>query len=119
MPYRDIEDGRAKRRQHYRDNKELYLARSAKRRMAHRETLRAHVRAVKAGQRCIACREAHHYSVMDFHHRGDDDKDATIAKMCHKGVPLQRLIDEIAKCDLMCANCHRFHHWGDAATPPE
>lgn len=57
---------------------------------------------------CIRCEESHP-SCLDFHHRDRATKDADIATMRRFGIP--RLIAEIAKCDVLCANCHRKLHW--------
>ena len=51
---------------------------------------------------CVDCGEKDPL-VLEFDHRGD--KDYNIAKM--HTLSLQKIIDEIAKCDVRCANCHR------------
>jgi len=37
------------------------------------------------------------------------------------GYGAEALEAEIAKCDVLCANCHRIEHYGvpDAVTPPD
>lgn len=53
---------------------------------------------------CADCGVSYGPHVMDFDHvRGE--KEYNIGNMQHYS--LQRLLDEIAKCDLVCANCHR------------
>lgn len=62
---------------------------------------------------CAVCGYAAHPAALDFNHmRGDKlfnvSQDPKVA--------LQRLLDEIDKCDVLCANCHRIHtyenrHW--------
>jgi hypothetical protein len=42
---------------------------------------------------------------MDFDHRDGEDKVATVSQMCTRSK--ECLLAEIAKCDLVCANCHR------------
>lgn len=57
-------------------------------------------------QPCTDCMGEYPWYVMEFDHcRGVKDTD--IAKMVHKPVGMERLRREIAKCDLVCANCHR------------
>jgi hypothetical protein len=57
---------------------------------------------------CIRCGEKDP-SCLDFHHRN-----GKIDKLGHIGVfrkfGTQRLLNEIAKCDVLCANCHRKYH---------
>lgn len=47
--------------------------------------------------------------VLEFHHRNPDDKDFGIADMRTRSV--ETLDEEIAKCDVVCANCHKIIHW--------
>jgi hypothetical protein len=44
--------------------------------------------------------------VMDFDHRGDARKDFWILRRAG-AVSRERLMRELAKCDVVCANCHR------------
>lgn len=46
-------------------------------------------------------------AAMDFDHvRGE--KVATISFLVNQGAVLTRLREEIAKCEIVCANCHRI-----------
>lgn len=42
---------------------------------------------------------------MDFDHRDDEVKHTEVARL--KTASLRRLVDEILKCEVVCANCHR------------
>ena len=58
---------------------------------------------------CVKCDEKHP-SCLDFHHRsGKMDKLGNIGEFRHFGY--KRLLAEIAKCDVVCSNCHRKYHW--------
>lgn len=57
---------------------------------------------------CIDCGQTYIPYVMDFDHRGDQKKSANISKMVVDGTGLERILKEIAKCDLVCSNCHRI-----------
>jgi hypothetical protein len=46
--------------------------------------------------------------VLDFDHRPGTKKLFGVATGFRFGV--QTLLDEIAKCDVVCANCHRMRH---------
>ncbi len=46
---------------------------------------------------------------MEFDHLGDKIMD--IARMTNSGCSVERLLAEVAKCELVCANCHRVRTW--------
>lgn len=52
------------------------------------------------------CEIFYPYCVMDFDHRDGEEKRGTINSLL-KSEPFKRVLEEIAKCDLVCANCHR------------
>ena len=45
--------------------------------------------------------------VLDFDHRNPDDKITDISNMSRHGASLESLQEEIEKCNVLCANCHR------------
>lgn len=53
---------------------------------------------------CVDCPERDPV-VLEFDHRGE--KETTVAELVRDGVTLSRLIAEVSKCDVRCANCHR------------
>lgn len=71
-----------------------------------RERARLHVNAIKEGTPCADCGGVFDSVCMDFDHLGDD-KTASIGLMVSKGMSTRRIDEEIAKCELVCANCHR------------
>lgn len=60
---------------------------------------------------CADCGKRYPPYVMDLDHRGDKFTD--VSKM--KSYSIQRLLAEIAKCDVVCANCHRERTHGPVA----
>ena len=58
---------------------------------------------------CKKCGEKRSY-VLDFHHINAEDKINVIAHMI-KSSGEKTLIEELAKCDVLCANCHREFHF--------
>lgn len=56
---------------------------------------------------CTDCNISYPPYVMDFDHRPGVQKIESIAECVKRCWPLSRLLKEIAKCDLVCANCHR------------
>jgi NAD-dependent dihydropyrimidine dehydrogenase PreA subunit len=103
MP-RDPEKQRAAARRHYARNRQAYRERNARK----RASLRALIRELKSIP-CKDCGESYPYYVMDFDHR--EDKQFLMSKLIHFG-SVKRIYDEAAKCDVVCANCHRMRTWG-------
>jgi L-lysine 2,3-aminomutase len=56
---------------------------------------------------CERCGE-NHPATLDFHHKGNKDFNVSemVPRLTHKV-----LLDEISKCSVLCANCHRKEHW--------
>jgi len=57
---------------------------------------------------CKNCGDKRHY-VLDFHHL--HGKDNEISVLTRQGVTIQRLKNEIRKCNILCSNCHREIHY--------
>ena len=56
---------------------------------------------------CQKCGETR-WQVLQFHHRDSSTKEFTISVIAT--VSVERLEAEIAKCDILCANCHIMEH---------
>lgn len=55
---------------------------------------------------CADCGGVFDPVCMDFDHRPGETKRFSIAESLNS--PLAEIMDEIAKCDVVCANCHRL-----------
>lgn len=92
-------------REHYARNADAVKARARAWTSARVIANRQIVREAKSVP-CADCNTPHPYYVMDFDHvRGV--KDDHIANLVQSGVSEARLRAEIAKCEVVCANCHR------------
>ena len=58
---------------------------------------------------CSRCGEVS-LACLEFHHRDPAEKTRSISGMVSYEVSVQDLKQEMAKCDLLCANCHRREH---------
>jgi hypothetical protein len=63
----------------------------------------------KKNLKCSCCPESDPICI-DFHHKDSSKKDANISRMANEGYGKKRILEEIAKCDVLCANCHRKVH---------
>ena len=66
---------------------------------------RALIDQIKVDRGCADCGYHEHACALDFDHREPSGKLFTIAEGSHWN--LDRLLAEIEKCDVVCANCHR------------
>ncbi len=55
---------------------------------------------------CLDCHRSFAWYVMEFDHREPGQKTAEVTRLSGQA-SLRRLLEEIAKCDIVCANCHR------------
>jgi 5-methylcytosine-specific restriction endonuclease McrA len=108
MVYKNPDDPRRllSGQRHYQKNKEKYIqhALDAKKR------LREYVRQRK-NQGCTDCHKKYPYYVMQFDHLNDKEYNiGTLVNLNNRG----KLEAELAKCEVVCANCHaeRTHQRG-------
>ena len=67
------------------------------------------VRAIEyLGGKCKVCGYNKYYGALEFHHRDPETKDVSWTKLRKRS--WKRIVDELNKCDLLCAICHREHH---------
>lgn len=59
---------------------------------------------------CADCNKKYPAYVMDFDHQGNKVK--TIAQARLHGWSKVKILEEISKCELVCANCHRERTFG-------
>ena len=59
---------------------------------------------------CVRCGNSDP-RVLDFHHLTGVNKDKGVATLRVAGYSRARILAEIAKCEILCANCHRVTHW--------
>lgn len=75
-----------------------------------REEFRKVVDAIKSVP-CKDCDESYPPRVMEFDHRDPKEKTMTISRAVGKMTTFaqqKKVLAEIKKCDIVCANCHRL-----------
>lgn len=63
------------------------------------------------GGKCERCGYAANLAALDFHHRDPHTKEFQIDMRTFSNTSLDKLKNELDKCELLCANCHREHHY--------
>ena len=61
---------------------------------------------------CLQCGEKRS-PCLDFHHRDPKEKDGNVSRLNHNGVKWEKVLKEIAKCDILCRNCHAMIHFSE------
>jgi len=68
----------------------------------------------EAGGKCLICGmpfDGDCSSLFDFHHKNPNNKLFNINNCSLNRYSIARIETEVAKCELLCANCHRLIHW--------
>lgn len=106
MPYKNKADQALSAKRHYEANKAVVKVRALvhkhKTREHHQEVVLEHL----AANPCVDCGESDPV-VLEFDHRDPSEKKFNISEGVWCGFSLTKLLDEIGKCDVRCANCHR------------
>lgn len=107
MPIKDRDAARAAWRKWYAtgDNAIFYRKRAHKK----RRELREWFAQFKATLRCSRCPESDPVC-LDFHHRNPAEKDFSIYQALNRKASKKSIMAEVAKCEILCANCHRKEH---------
>jgi hypothetical protein len=94
---------RAYGRQHYLENKEAYVAKASKNKFNAKLKNYQQMNEYLASHPCLDCGESDPL-VLEFDHVGA--KEADIAYLVQRR-SWKRIMEEIEKCEVRCANCHR------------
>lgn len=100
------EEGRIKAREdskrHYRRNKSAYIARNSEKKGQLRDFLHKY----KEFHGCKDCGGKFAFYILDLDHRDPHKKKFQPSKLAERG-SWEKMLEELAKCDVVCANCHR------------
>jgi len=104
--YLDNKEDRDKKSLKYRrENKEKVN----KSRVKRREKLSKITNNIKQNIGCNVCGESNPIC-LDFHHIAP--KNFCVGSAVGQDYSLDRILDEINNCDIICRNCHAITHWG-------
>jgi hypothetical protein len=106
VPFKNPEKRRTYRKRWYKLNAKSAVEVVKERKLKIKKWFRDY----KKGFKCSRCFEAHP-AVIDFHHKDSSKKDDDIAYFVANGYSPKRIIKELEKCEVLCANCHRKLHY--------
>ncbi len=104
MPYKDKGKRLETQRKHYANNKERVAAKTRR----HRTKKKAEWAAFKKTLQCMKCGQ-NHPATLDFHHVIKDPSNNKINELIRRNA-WSLVYAELAKCVVLCSNCHRIHH---------
>jgi CRISPR/Cas system-associated protein Cas10 (large subunit of type III CRISPR-Cas system) len=97
---------RKRSKQYYTDNKEIHKKETSRRGKIHKLERRKKIFDYLKEHPCVDCGETNPI-VLEFDHRELEEKEYTISQIIDKR-GWNIVLNEIAKCDVRCANCHRM-----------
>lgn len=109
IPYRNTEEYKVKRRE---SSKLWYTKNASKQITSNKKYQRKNklwLEDLKKTLKCNRCSEAES-CCLDFHHIDPKSKEYNLCQMINQGCSQQTILEEIEKCEVLCANCHRKHH---------
>ena len=104
MGIRDLKKNRENSKRHYYKHRERYIKHQSFRRKNVR--IKKKLELIKMmGGGCSRCGYNKSPYALEFHHIKDKEQD--IASMLKQGLSIGNITEELSKCILLCANCHR------------
>lgn len=91
---------------HYQKYKEYYKAK-AKRQDAETVQRLKKIAEDHKSVPCADCKKCYPHWVMDFDHLDGSQKLDNVSALVNGAVSERKLLEEIAKCEVVCSNCHR------------
>lgn len=111
MPYKDpkIRKEKAKiySKRHYENNKKELIARGKE----YKKTRKNEWIDFKQSLECAFCGEKHH-ATFDFHHLEKHPSNRKVSALLANH-NYGAAFNEVSKCIVLCANCHRIHHFNE------
>jgi protein-arginine kinase activator protein McsA len=105
---RNPEKMREYRREWYKKNSEHAKRKVRERKVELVEWFREYKRTLK----CEQCPGSHE-ACLEFHHNDPSKKEMTLAKALINGWSKEKIMMEVEKCTVLCANCHRKLHFAE------
>lgn len=101
----------AKRKNRYKEHPEIYALHKEKNiqlRNRQRKELGDKINQFK--KKCLYCGYSQFTQCLQFHHLDPSKKESKISKMISDNINEKLILEEIAKCIVLCANCHQAFH---------
>lgn len=104
MPYKDPTRQKAAQRRYYESHRDIAILGARDR----RNKKVKYIQTYKQDRGCADCKEMYPYWILEFDHLGE--KLFNISEQL-RNVSFELIKAEIAKCEVVCANCHKQRTW--------
>lgn len=104
----NLDKVRASRRKWYANNRQHAIDKINERVDANKKWFQEY----KSTLKCETCQNPHP-AVLTFHHINPKEKEIDVASATHNGWSRERVMTEVGKCKVLCANCHAILHWNE------
>lgn len=115
MPYKDPKVRKHKAAEYSRAHYEKNIEEVKKRAADKKRQLRTQWSTFKSTLKCTRCGEDHP-ATLDFHHVDPTQKEFAISSLV-RNHQYKKALEETKKCLVLCANCHRKHHYQEKKNP--
>lgn len=110
MPYKDPVKRKQKQaeysKKYYENNKKKVIKKASEQ----RKLVTKQFAEYKSTKFCTKCGETH-AAALDFHHVIHEEDNMKVHYLVANGYHWKRIMKEVAKCIVLCSNCHRkVHH---------
>jgi hypothetical protein len=109
MPYKDEAAQAAAKHRHYLKNKSVVMERQRTK----RQRLREGIDAYKLARGCDRCGYDRCAAALEVHHPDPSVKEISVSRAMRANANLEKIVAEMNRCELLCANCHREHHYSE------
>lgn len=93
-------------REHYKNNHDYYINKAHRRNKKIKDEMVNFLGKYLSTHQCVDCGEKD-VLVLEFDHRLRSEKTSDVSILVRSRGSLKKIVDEIEKCDVRCANCHR------------
>lgn len=98
--------GAAQRKKRKEENRSTESDLRHEARMIERGEIHDRVMSIKLERGCVDCGYKSHSAALEYDHLPGTDKKFCVSLCYHR--TWDEVVDEIAKCEVVCANCHRI-----------
>ena len=112
-PFKDPEDKRKYQRRYHKEYYKKHKTDIKASVKARKLEIKEWFRELKQTFNCARCGISGEEApwIIEFHHVNADEKADIVSYLVSNAYGRDRILEEINKCEALCSNCHRIHHF--------